>query len=225
MGYCNTVWVSDYNYKKALTNRQSGSIPIIVPTLVGDSAAMRSLLLWGRISDDIPVLEPVFQMAVDALPPQPGDQVLEGFDPKGERLFSVSFSLTKVGCLPQGTSGHFSFSIPISAADAAQLAELRWTKAGVLMARKAGASSVSAKAVAPTDEPLTQAMFDGRTRLLWDAAADPMVLVRDKATGLVLGIGEGGDFRFSADAEDLELHFSDGVRSHSVLVKRPKAWD
>jgi hypothetical protein len=225
MTYCSNVWVSDYNYKKVLASRQVGSVPIIVPAPPSDPATPRSLLLWGRLEDGVPVLEPAFHMPVDALPPEPGDQLLEGFDAAGQRLFSASFSLVEVGCMPQGTAHHFSFSIPLPAAEAARLSELRWTKAGEMLAMRGGTAERSPQAFLAAWEPMTQLLFDGRTRLLWDAATHPMVMVRDKATGLVLGFGEGGDFSFSAEAENLEFHFSDGVRSHSQIVHRPQLGD
>ncbi len=221
MGYCSTVWVSDYNYKKVLANRQGSLVPIVIPA-AGDPAAPRSLLLWGRLDDGVPLLQPAFHMAVDALPPEPGDQLLEGFDATGAKLFATSFSLTEVGCVPMGTASHFSFSLPVTAEQAARLSELRWTKAGEPMAQLGGPSRVLALAARSSWEPVTQVLDDGRTRLLWDAATQPMVMVRDRATGLVLGFGEGGDFRFQADAEELEYHFSNGLRSHSAVVRRPR---
>jgi hypothetical protein len=225
MGYCSSVWVSDYNYKKVLASREGGSVPIALPEAPADPAAPRSLLLWGRLDDGLAMLQPAFPMAMDAQPPPPGDHLLEGFDALGTRLFRVSFALVEVGCVPQGSAQHFSFSIPLTAADAARLTELRWTKAGEPMAQRIGGSGRSPQAARAAWEPLTQVLFDGRTRLLWDSAAHPMVMVRDKATGLVLGFGEGGDFRFSAEADELELHFSDGVRSHSQVVRRPRLGD
>lgn len=224
MGYCSNVWVSDYNFKKVLANRLGGLVPIVIPA-PGDPAAPRSLLLWGRLEDGVPVLQPAFHMAVDALPPEPGDQLLEGFDAAGAKLFATSFSLMEVGCVPIGTASNFSFSLPVTAEQAARLTELRWSKAGEPMAQLGGPSKAMALAARATWEPVTQVLEDGRTRLLWDAATQPMVMVRDKATGLVLGFGEGGDFRFQADTEELEYHFSNGLRSHATVVRRPRLGD
>ncbi len=221
MGYCSSVWVSDYNYKKVLANRQAGSVPVVVPA-AGDPATPRSLLLWGRIEDGVATLQPAFHMAVDAQPPEPGDQLLEGFDAEGTKLFATSFRMVQVGCVPTGSSSHFCFSLPVTAEDAGRLVELRWSKAGEPLARAGGALQGMALAARPTWEPVTQVLDDGRTRLLWDAATLPMVMVRDKATGLVLGFGEGGDFRFPAEAESLEYHFSNGLRSHATVVRRPR---
>jgi hypothetical protein len=223
MGYCDTVWVSDYNYKKVLANRQGGSVPIIIQG-GGDPAEPRSLLLWGRLENGVAILEPAFHMAVDAQPPKPGDQFLEGFDAAGARLFFVPFSLAEVGCFQQGTARHFSFSVPLSRADAARLAELCWTRAGELQARRAAAPAVGDAALQPW-APAVQPMLDGRTRLQWDAASKPMAMVRDKATGLVLGFGRGGDFRFAAEADELEVHVSDGIHIRSTVLRRPRLDD
>ena len=223
MGYCSNVWVSDYNFKKVLANREGGSVPIIVPAPPEARAVRRSLLLWGRIENGEAVLEPAFHMAVDAILPEPGDQLLEGFTASGRRLFSVPFSLVEVGCFAEGSARHFSFSLPVSEQEASRLTELRWTKAGEVLARRTIDEGTSRKAAAW--EPLTQVLLDGRTRLLWDAATQPMVMVRDKATGLVLGFGAGGDFRFSTAVDELECTFSDGVRSQSTVLRRPRADD
>lgn len=225
MGYCSSVWVSDYNYKITLANRQGATVPIILPAPTPGATATRSILLWGGLENGIPVLEPTFHLGGNAQPPQPGDQLLEGLDAEGRILFSVSFSLVEVGCLSPGTARHFCFSIPVATADADRLTGLRWTRGGEVLALRGGVGFGGMQALGSVQEPIVQALPDGRTRLLWDAAAHPMVMVQDKATGLVLGLGEGGDFRFHAEAEKLELHFSDGVRSHSRVVRRPRLDD
>ncbi|MBI4912770.1 MAG: hypothetical protein HY823_08525 [Acidobacteria bacterium] len=221
MGYCSTVWVSDYNFKNVVLNRSGGTLEAAPPDPEGPSATgPRSLLLWGRLDDGVATLEPAFHMAVDAQVPEGGDQVLEGLDASGRRIFSRSFGLREVGCLEPGRARHFSFSVPLSPAEALRLHELRWTKAGELLARQG--STATARTGGPSMEPLMQPMFDGRTRLLWDAAAEPAVMVRDKATGLVIGLGQGGELRLNTEADEVELQFSDGVRSRTVIQKRPK---
>ena len=80
--------------------------------------------------------------------------------------------------------------------------------AGTVLTAKSGA------------EPLLQAGPDGRTTLAWDADAEPMVMVRDRATGNVLGFGRGGRHTFTAGPGDLEIHLSNGVSSRSVTLGR-----
>ena len=55
---------------------------------------------------------------------------------------------------------------------------------------------------------------DGETvALRWDATRHPMVMVRNPATGSILSFARGGETRIASDAGELELVFSDGVRS------------
>ena len=67
------------------------------------------------------------------------------------------------------------------------------------------------------------ATFDGLASLDWDASAEPMVLVRDPASGQVLGFGREGALNFDpgTGAGALELHFSNGVSSRSLTRRRP----
>jgi hypothetical protein len=46
-----------------------------------------------------------------------------------------------------------------------------------------------------------------------------MVMVRNPATGAILAFAEGGEARIAADARELELVASDGVRSTSRRVE------
>ncbi len=215
MSYCPPIWASDYNYKKVLTSRQIGSVPVVLPAPVEDATAPGSLLLWGRLEPGSATLEPAFHMAMAALPPEPGDQLLEGFDPQGRCLFTTTFALAQVGDFPQDQSRHFAFSIPLTEPAAASLAELRWSKGGQVVARQRSRQVAQGLAAPQAPRgPELQWLPDGHARLQWDASAHPMVLVRDKTTGVVIALGEGGDFRFKRGALSLELHFSDGLHSH-----------
>ena len=44
MGYCRSVWISDYHFTKAIEYRQTDFEPVVNP----GSTSTRSLLLWGR---------------------------------------------------------------------------------------------------------------------------------------------------------------------------------
>lgn len=221
MSYCGPKWVSAYNYRMVLSNREFGHVPIAPPPFIKDPSTPRSLLLWGHVSNGLPTLEPSFHMAVDPQPPEPGDQLIEGFDTNGRKLFSTSFALTQTGCMPIGSHESFCFSIPIAPSDTANLKEIRWTKSSEVMALQGGNPSARALPLAPDQEPSLQSMSDGRTRLIWDHRTHPLVMVRDKATGNVLAFGRNGDMRFSAEAEQLEIHFSDGVSSRIQTIERP----
>jgi hypothetical protein len=61
---------------------------------------------------------------------------------------------------------------------------------------------------------------DGGGLLQWNAAAHPVVMVRDAATGQVLSFARGGSVRLPATATRLDATFSDGTRSARVLLDR-----
>jgi len=79
------------------------------------------------------------------------------------------------------------------------------------------ASAGNAQAAA---SPARLSQTTGSTvRLDWDAAAYSMALVRDPATGQVLAIARGGRTDIATRNRDLDVTFSDGVRSMRQLVK------
>jgi hypothetical protein len=227
MTYCSPEWVSDYGYKKILSFREASPIGLPPPPELDSGEAKprpRSLLLWGSLMEGEARLHPAFHIDAEPQPPDPGDHLLTGFDAAGGKVFQVSFDPVPMA---DGTRSGWgiNFTVPLSVQDAARLTELRWTKAGEILARQGADATARAQPMRPSQEPLLQVLPEARTRLLWDAGSHPMVLVKDRATGLSLGIGKHGDFSFRTEAEELELHFSDGVSSRSVVVRRPRPWD
>lgn len=215
MGYCAPVWVSDYNYKKVLQSRA------VAPATTQASVVQLpgpSLLLWGRLDRGQAVLEPAFHLPNAPQLPESGDQLLEGFDALGQRLFTTRFALHALGDQPDVQA--FAFSIPLDGAQLARLCSLRWIQNGQVMARRDEQPTEAAMFVQGTRPIERQELSDGRSRILWDGHAQPMVLVRDPATGHLLGIGSGGDFRLKLPAGTQEFYFSTGVRSHMLCMGR-----
>ncbi len=224
MDYCSPSWVSDYGFKRVLAFRETSPIGLAAPSRNDPAQPTQSLLLWGSIIDGELVLHPSFQLPVEPQPPEPGDHYLTGYDAAGAKVFEVSFNPVAVadGLRP---SWGFNFTVPLLVEAAARLVEIQWTKAGEILARQGGPVTASAKLIQPTHEPMLQVLQDGRTRLLWDASVHLMVLVKDRATGLGIGFGRNGDFSFESEADELEIHFSNGVRSHSTVLRRPRLAD
>jgi hypothetical protein len=52
-----------------------------------------------------------------------------------------------------------------------------------------------------------------RVALTWNHLAYPMVMVRDASTGEILSLAAGGNVQLPTTSRQLELVFSDGVRS------------
>ena len=80
MGYCSTVWVSDYHFEKAMATRRYKR----------QYAARPVLLVWGSITDR--EFEPAFYLSASATPAVPdGSYVAEGYDATG-RVFTHRFN-------------------------------------------------------------------------------------------------------------------------------------
>ncbi len=62
---------------------------------------------------------------------------------------------------------------------------------------------------------------DGRVSLQWDAAAHPMLLVRDGATGQIMSFARGGHIELPAATSQLSVAFSNRVQSGEVRVAVP----
>jgi hypothetical protein len=58
----------------------------------------------------------------------------------------------------------------------------------------------------------------GSVRLTWNAGAYPMALVRDAATGDILSFARNGDATIGVAGRELDVTFSDGVRSRRERV-------
>ena len=119
MSYCYNVWLSDYQFEKALNHRtradyRGGSSPD--PT--------RSILVWGGIGPDgEPYLEPAIAIdAVPSLPTGPGPYRLAGRAEDGAELFSFRFGMPEVADGDGGSA--FAFAIPVQSAWAGNLADI-----------------------------------------------------------------------------------------------------
>ena len=111
MAYCRPRWISDYHFTKAAEHRLRTSASV-VPGIAG---LTRTLLLWGRVEDGRPVLDPSFVVdAAPQLPVEGGAYRLEGRASNGGTLFSMDFDMP---LLPDGDPGDrgFVFTLPVSA--------------------------------------------------------------------------------------------------------------
>jgi hypothetical protein len=211
MGYCENPWISDYIYEEVLKYRRSNPL-----NAGGAGLAQLCLLVWGRIENGQAVLEPTFQITTRPhLPRTRGPYTVEARASDGSSIFSVSFEATPTGDDPRN-SKHFAFAIPIDQARAAELASLRLSGPGIQLAAvtqsaqrlQRGAARDSVKARGET----------GAVTLQWDAAAHPMIMVRDPDTGEVLSFARGGNARVLTGKSAVDLEVSNGVQSHRVRL-------
>jgi hypothetical protein len=218
MGYCDTSWwISDYTFTNVLQYRLANDIPEADPS-------ESTLLVWGRMNEADLILEPAFAVrARPTIPRAGGPYRLEGLDAAGASLFSYSFAATEVSDGPEGART-FAFAIPIDPTRSAQLTTLRVSGEG-RSATVTAAGSTDTRPRGPID-PLQAAEVrreDGSTvAIRWNDDAHRMVMVRDPESGRILSLARGGEVRVRSGARELDLVFSDGVRStgRRVAVQR-----
>ena len=211
MSYCfQNPWISDYTYQEVMSFRQASA------AAAGISAvAQPSLLVWGRIVDGRPVLEPAFEIVTrPSLPKKPGPYSVSATAVDGSRLFTLSFDVAAVEDSPAG-DGHFAFAVPLDRGSASRLGNLR-------LAGPAGGADRSPASDELRVEAVTGSVVARRqgenVSLSWDAAAHPMIMVRDPDTGEVLSFARGGTALVRTAKDRLDLDISNGVRSQRVRL-------
>ena len=208
MGYCRPRWISDYTYEA------------VIPRLRRDSQVwdwnhervQNSLLVWGEISAEGEItLDPSVEMPMrPARPDDRGSSTVQGFDENGSLLFSYRFDPEIVPHL-EGT-GHFVFALPLSEIGGRQPETVRVESAGRVAERR----SRIPREARPEGHVRRQSVARGE-EFSWNVADHPMAVMRDRRTGRILSFSRSGRVVFpAADAADVEVILSDGVRSHIV---------
>ena len=211
MGYCfQSPWISDYNYQRVMSFRGTSAAGTRLA-----AAAQPSLLIWGRIVNGRPVLEPAFEIVTrPSLPKRPGPYSVSATGVDGSRLFTLSFDVAAVEDNP-AASGHFAFAVPLDQASASGLGSLRFEGP----AGGTGSSPTLTQIRTESASPSIVARREGENvSLHWDAAAHPMIMVRDPDTGEVLSFARGGSALVRTAKGELDLDASDGVRSQRVRL-------
>jgi hypothetical protein len=204
MGYCSDQWISDYTYMAVLNYRAAEQ------GMAGSASVPRStLLLWGRMNDDDLVLEPVFTVHTrPQLPATGGRFTLTGLDDAGRLLFQLSFDPEQVNEHAPQPESQFAFAVPLDDAARRQLATVRLSGDGREVVRRVGAARPDPTAAAVRIEDV-----GGQSRVSWDAAEYPMVMLRDARTGDIVSFARGGRSTVPVPAAALQAVASDGVRS------------
>jgi hypothetical protein len=211
MGYCNNPWVSDYIYQEVMTYRRTHLL-----NAQAAEAAQPCILVWGRIVNGRAILEPTFQIVTRPRMPQSrGPYTLEAQAADGSSLFTLSFDATPTADADQD-SKHFAFAIPIDQVRAARVGTMRLTGPGVqLAAVRQSADLLQRGAV---QDNITARRETGSITLQWNAAAHPMLMVRDPDSGEVLSFARGGNARVWTGKNAVDLEVSNGVQSHRVRL-------
>jgi hypothetical protein len=214
MSYCRPRWASDYTFNAVLAFRRSGD-----GGTRGDAApdapAEPSLLVWGRLGENAATVEPAFEVTTQpVLPSRPGPYTLRGLDAAGNVLFSYPFDASGLG-EESIRQRHFAFAIPARLAQVERLAALRVTGPGVAAERRR-ASGAGLRPAAPR---ALGRRSGRRVELQWPADRLPVAMVRDARTGQVLGFARGGRAALETQSGELDVTFSDGVRSVRAAVE------
>jgi hypothetical protein len=211
MGYCDPKWISDYTYSGVLDYFTSS--PMVAGTDAASQAVQPCLLVWGSIRDGQLELKPAFQInARPRLPGRSGPYTVEARAEDGSTLFAHSFSPSEIADLP-GSHQSFAFAIPLAEARAQRLASLRLRGQGQELVVTPSSGAAAQAAAQAADQPALRRLGTGRVALDWNHRAYPMVLVRDADTGEILSIADGGQVQLPGASRQLDLVFSDGVRS------------
>lgn len=205
MSYCNPDWISDYNYLAILSQRGPG------PAVVSARAAPApGLMIWGRVVQGSVVLEPAFEVNAPALlPARAGAHRAEGFDSTGTRIFGISFEGDLVPDLPRGAERHFAFVLPLSRSELARLGSIRLVGQGLTAGRSA---NVRLRTAGPVSRAVSTRASATATVVRWNPAY-PLAVIRDSASGEILGFGRGGEGTVAAAGRALRVDLSDGVTS------------
>jgi hypothetical protein len=214
MGYCSSPWISDYIYQRVMTFREASAF------ITQSSAAAKrpALLIWGRIVNGQPVLEPAFQVVTrPSLPARPGPYTVEGIATDGTSLFRLSFEAAQVPDDPSG-SRHFAFAVPLDAVGAAKLSDLRLTGPGATATSTSLSLQAARKQGGAVSDAIVARREAGAVALEWDPSVHPMIMVRDPDSGEILSFARGGKARVATAKGSLELVVSDQVRSQTRRI-------
>lgn len=213
MGYCDPKWIGDYSYK-AILNYLSPVSPLVSNSVVS-AAVQPCLLIWGHIRDGEMVLEPAFQVNTrPSLPRRSGPYSVSAAGENGATLFNFSFAPKEIADLPGGQE-NFVFAVPVSDAQARQVATLRLSGLGRQTVRRAAVPEVSGP---KPPSPSVRRLARGGTGIQWDAGTHPMVMVRDARTGEVLSLARGGSVQLPGVRHEVDLVLSNGVTSSARRV-------
>lgn len=222
MGYCSNQWISDWTWSKVLEYRAASGYQASTAS-VGDG-----LLIWGRVTDGRMLLEPAFRVRARATAPaaRPTHRVLLS-DASGSTLAELPIEAQLVDHVADHDERQFAVVVPWS--DQLERAVARMAvvdgrspfPAAVRASSVAAAAKTAAMVMRDPNVTLTAAGTD-RTRVEWDAARYPMAMVRDAATGEILSFLRSTGDGFADRGQAVDIVFSDGVRSATRSLQRPR---
>lgn len=226
MSYCNTTWISDYNWSAVMQFRNStGRVASALTT--ASTTPTDGLLVWGRVIDGQIQLEPAFRVSAPITPAasRPTHR-LDLIDDDGSALLQLPIEAAAVDHATGHLEQQFAVVVPWSAALEARLSAVRVsdnrlpTRSAVRRSdRTRGLAGVQATPGARMNDAGPDATLsrDSRqVRVSWSNRAFAMALVRDQSTGQILGFIREPGAAVTTAGRTVDVVFSDGVRSETV---------
>jgi hypothetical protein len=231
MGYCGFGWISDYNYVGILNYRASTPNSAVMPNVLSSRGRLTStaweasvqspevrssLVVWGRIEDGTPVLEPAFAAVTrPLLPSRPGPNRIEALASDGRVLFAWSFEGDQPADLAGRSVRQFAFAVPLDTVTSQSIAVLRLTSG-------TGASvQLTASGTQLADPRALEATLGrpGEVALRLRDPAVRLAVVRDRASRQIVAFVRAGTTVLRSRATDFDVELSDGIRSVRRTVR------
>lgn len=209
MSYCNPVWTSDFSYTRMFRAAPAGGIAASL------GVPQRVLVISGAIQNGAVTINPVIETFTrpTAIPTASTWRV-EGRRTDGSLAFSVPFTPTRIADVT-GDARHFTIAVPVDAG--LVLDRVQVIGPGVGGSLNAPPGTTGASLVAPPAVSSTR-LGGNRIELRWDAARYPMMVIREAASGDVLGIARGGVATVTTRGGALTLIMSAGLRSETISI-------
>ncbi len=212
MGYCNPAWASAYTYTAVMAFRGAAVLAYRAPEPISRVLVVRGSIRNGRSI----ALDPAFTL--DARPtqsPTAAEYVLEGFDDRGQRLFSAPFTPFVLDHAPDLRP--FTVAVPTSTNLEARLTALvvRGPAGVARVERKVSGDSTATR----RPSRITREADGAMTAACGDPESRGIAVLR--ADGSVVGSAPAATLRYAAAAgTPFTIVCSDGVRTtrHSGLV-------
>ncbi|WP_396224810.1 hypothetical protein [Gemmatimonas sp.] len=213
MSYCSNNWISDYNWTAVMNYRSTAGFGAPAQAAVKGEG----LLVWGRVIDGRIELEPAFRVQAPITPTaRNASHQVELLDDGGAVLGSLPLESSVVDHVEPGhEQRHFAVVLPWSATLEERLAAVRVrdTRVPLRAALQRAGVPRAAAAVSGGDPGATLDRTARRVRVRWDNASYRMAMVRDAATGELMGFVRRNGGEVATGGRATEVVFSDGVRS------------
>ncbi|MCU0648712.1 MAG: Ig-like domain-containing protein [Gemmatimonadaceae bacterium] len=211
MSYCDNQWVSEYNYRRVLDLRAQTVLSITA------AAPTNALVLSGAIANGTVTLDPGLTTRTTPTTSDPdGRYIAEGRALDGRVLFAQRFTPFRVDDARREQEA-FVLAIPVGESVQAQVHEIVVRRvSGGAQASRSRLVSVSESA---HDVTVTRSTSGGAV-LAWSTVQHPMLVVRDRESGMTLAVARSGalDLSTFGPPDRLEVLLSDGVTSATYRV-------